>query len=171
MKLWAIFLLLLIGVCSCARFSKTANTPDSVVVKALKRSLPEAEKKRNEYLARKYFKEEGKFDSYTTDNWTNNFASFATVLVQKAQDQKLDSVSLRKVLDLILERSAGKTAFLPISAYQNTLNGSLVWIVVIKWEYPSWSSLHDGQPVPLSHIRVYGFDQKTLKNVGFASCL
>jgi hypothetical protein len=86
-------------------------------------------------------------------------------LVRKADDQHLDSASLHKVLDLVLKHSKGKIAYLPVGAYQTTLDGSPVWIVTIKWEY---LSMEEG--AELGHIRIFAFDQKTLKQVAFVTC-
>ena len=68
--------------------------------------------------------------------------------------------------DQVLEFSKGKTAYLPVGAYQTTLDGSPVWIVVVKWESPRM-----GKVVGLGHICMFAFDQKTLKRVAFNSCL
>src|SRR6266850_522464 len=129
MKTGVVLLLLVIGPCSCSRSTKVASEPNVLVVAVLKKHLPESEDKREEFLVRTFFKEERKFDSYTTDNWRSNFTTFASVLVQKAEDQKLDSSSLRSVLDLVLKDSQDKIAYLPIGAYQATLAGKPVWIV------------------------------------------
>jgi len=52
----------------------------------------------------------------------------------------------------------------PSVAYQASWNGRLVWVVNVKWESVSWGS--DG----LGHIRIFVFDQTTLKRVAFATC-
>jgi hypothetical protein len=109
-----------------------------------------------------------RFDSYTTEKWRQTFAVFAAVLVKKAYDQKLDSVSLGKALDLILNDTKEEIVYLPIGAYQTTLNGKLVWIVAVKWEYASMSQVLN--TVNLLHIRGFVFDQKSLKQVGFVTC-
>jgi len=109
--------------------------------------------------------EEHQFDSYGADNWKDNFAVFAKTLVQKADDHKLDSASLRKALDLVLKDSYDKIAYLPVGAYQTTLDGELIWLIAVKWEYPAM-----GKNAGLGHIRVFAFNQKTLKKVGFVTC-
>lgn len=171
-KTGVVLLVIVIGLCSCSRSTNSGADSSTLIVKVLKKPLPGPEDKRKKFLVRTFFKEERKFSSYTTDNWKSNFTAFATVLVRKAQDQKLDSASLRRVLDLVLQESEERIAYLPISAYQTTLNGSLVWIVVVKWEYPAMDSSDGGQREPLSmgHIRAFGFDQKTLKQVAFMTC-
>jgi hypothetical protein len=75
----------------------------------------------------------------------------------------LEADSLRKVLDLI-RASAGKTAYLPVGAYQSNLNNDLIWIVVVKWENADARAL-------LGHVRMFAYDQKTLKKVGFETCM
>src|SRR6185369_12995913 len=52
-------------------------------------------------------------------------------------------------------------AYLPIGAYQATLAGKPVWIVAVKWEYPTTEM----GTLPLGHIRAFAFDQKTLSRV------
>jgi hypothetical protein len=67
------------------------------------------------------------------------------------------------------EDSKGKIAYLPVGAYQTTLDGRLIWIVTVKWEYPTMGS--SGESVGLGHIRMFAFDQKKLKRVAFCTCM
>jgi hypothetical protein len=159
-------LLLVTGLCSCSRSTKETSQTNVLVVDLLKKHLPESEDKREQFLVRTFFKEERKFDSYTTDNWKSNFTAFSSLLVQKAEDHKLDSASLRSVLDLVLKDSQDKLAYLPIGAYQATLAGKPVWIVAVKREYPTTEM----GTLPLGHIRAFAFDQKTLSRVAFMTC-
>lgn len=71
----------------------------------------------------------------------------------------------RNALDLVLKHSKGRIAYLPVGAYQGTLDGTLIWIVTVKWEVPSMGG--DG----LGHIRMFAFDQKTMKQVGYETCM
>jgi hypothetical protein len=48
------------------------------------------------------------------------------------------------------------------------MDGKPVWIITVKWEYPSMAG--SGDSAELGHIRAFVFDQKTLKQVGFVSC-
>lgn len=73
--------------------------------------------------------------------------------------------ALSKALDLVLKDSKDKIAYLPVGAYQTTLDGDLVWIITVKWEYPDF-----GDNPELGHIRMFAFDQKTLKQVAFCTC-
>jgi len=141
--------------------------PDDVVVKTLDKPLPQEGYKRERFLWNNFANkpEEQKFDSYVADVWTTNFAAFANALVQKVHNQNLDSASLRKALDLVLKHSEGKIAYLPVGAYQATSDGKLVWIITVKWEYPS-----TGDKASLAHICMFAFDQQSLKQIGFASC-
>jgi hypothetical protein len=144
--------------------------PDAVVVKVLDTPLPSEKDKKDKFLWDSFANKpnEQKFNSYTTEKWKQTFEIFAAALVKKAGEQKLDSPSLQKALDLILKDSKDKIAYLPVGAYQTTLDGKLVWIVTVKWEYPSMAE--EGQSVSLEHIRAFVFDQKTLKQVGFITC-
>ncbi len=78
--------------------------PDAAVVKVLDKSLPSEERKKGEFLWDSFANkpDEKKFNSYTAERWKLTYAAFAEALVKKANDQKLDSASLRKALDLIL---------------------------------------------------------------------
>jgi len=152
-------------------FSQTTNempAPDAVVVKILNVPLPHEESKRAEFLWETFANkpEEKQFNHYTTENWKANFAVFSKTLIQKAQNQNLDTDSLRKILDLVLKHSKGKIAYLPVGAYQTTLDGSPAWIITVKWEYPS-----KDEALNLGHIRMFAFDQKTTKQVAFNTCM
>lgn len=101
--------------------------------------------------------------SYSSRDWKDHYASFSVELTRKAAGQGLDSESLQSALSLILKDS-GDLAYLPVGAYQASLNGRQVWVVSVKWE-----AVVMGDP-GLSHIRIFAFDQETLKQVGFATC-
>ncbi len=145
-------------------------SPDSVVVKSLTQSLPSEESGRRKFLWDRFANkpDEQKFNSYTTENWRPTFDVFATALVKKAEGRKLESLSLRKALDLIKDDAKGRKAYLPVGAYQTTLDDASVWIVTVKWERSS--RVVEGESLGLSHIRAFAFDQKTLKQVGFMTC-
>ena len=142
--------------------------PEAVVVKVLRAAMPHEADKRAEFLwdhcANK--PEADKFSSYSTDKWKENFAAFAEALVTKAKAQKLASASLRKAHGQVLKDSRDEIAYLPVSAYQTTLDGKLVWIITVKWEYPSM-----GEGSGLVHIRMFALDQKTWERVGYGTCL
>lgn len=142
--------------------------PKAVVVKVLESALPHDENERSQFLWKNFANkpEETQFNSYTTENWQDNFDLFAAELVHKADQLKLDSHSLQKALDLVFKDSKGKIAYLPVGAYQTTLDGKLVWIITVKWEYPPQE-----ESEKLSHIRMFAFDQKALKQVGFDTCM
>jgi hypothetical protein len=141
--------------------------PDAVVVKLLDKPLPLEVDKRDKFLWVNFANkpEEEKFSSYGANKWKDNFAAFAKSLAKKADDQKFDSASLRKALDLVLKDAKDKIAYLPVGAYQTTLDGKLIWIITVKWEYPSM-----GKNPELGHIRMFAFDQKILEQVGFITC-
>ena len=157
-----------ISLASCAADEKPAA--DAVVVKAIDGPLPSEKEKQDRFLWDSFANKpnEQKFNSYTTEKWKETYGVFVTALLKKADEQRLDSISLRKTLDLVLKDSKDKIAYLPVGAYQTTLDGKPVWIVVVKWEYPSMAE--KGQSVGLGHIRAFVLDQKTLKQVGFMTC-
>ena len=139
-----------------------------MVVKVLSAPLPHEEDKRAKFLWDTFANkpEEKQFNHYTTEKWKDNFVVFSKALIQKAKDQNLDTDSLRKVLDLVLKHSNGKIAYLPVGAYQTTLDSDPVWIIIVKWEYPS-----KDEALSLGHIRMFAFDQKTMKQVAFDTCM
>lgn len=145
--------------------------PDAVVVKVLDKPLPSKQGERWNFLWDNFANkpDEQIFASYTTEKWKDTYKSFAAALVKKADDQKLDSISLRKALDLVLKDSKDKIAYLPVGAYQTTLEGKPVWIVTVKWEYPSMGK--ERESLGLGHIRAFVFDQKTLSQEGFMTCM
>jgi len=141
--------------------------PDAVVVMALANPLPHEEDKRDNFLWDSFANKpaEKQFNAYGADHWKDTFTVFANSLVHKADVLKLDSASLHQALDLVLKDSNDKIAYLPVGAYQTTLDGELIWIITVKWEYPSMVGSGG-----LGHIRMFAFNQKTLKKVGFVTC-
>ncbi len=140
---------------------------DATVVKVLESSLPDHEAQRKRFLWDKFVNqpEERKFNYNKTDKWRDNYSKFAQSLIRQAQIQKLDSASLRNALDLVLQDAKERLAYLPVGAYQTTLNKQPIWIITVKWEYSP-----AGDNTELSHTRVFAFDQKTLEQVGFVTC-
>ena len=171
MKSICIICLAIACIASATHAAVEKPTADAVVVKVLGTPLPQAEDKKAEFLWDEFANkpDEQKFKGYTTEKWKDTFSDFATALVENAKNQKLDTISLSKVLDLILKESKDKIAYLPVGAYQTTLDGSLVWIVAVKWEYPPKDE--KGENRALGHIRMFVFDQKSLKQVGFKTCM
>ena len=170
MKITLVLFLAIASISSVSYAADKKLPPGSVVVKVLHKPLPSEEGEIQMFLWDGFANkpDEQKFNSYTTEKWKRTFKVFAEALVKKANDQKLDSVSLRKALDLVLKDSEDKIAYLPVGAYQTTLDGRLVWIVTVKWEYPSRDE--KGESVELGHIRAFVFDQMTLKQVAFMTC-
>ena len=167
MKIYLITLLAVASLSSLGQAWSEKPKPDAAVVKVLYAPMPHEADKRAEFLWKHFANkpEADKFSSYGTDKWNDNFAAFAKALVTKAEAQKLDSASLRKVLALVLKDSKDEIAYLPVGAYQTTLDAKPVWIITVKWEYPSM-----GEGAGLVHIRMYAFDQKTLERVGYKTC-
>jgi hypothetical protein len=113
---------------------------------------------------------EGRFGSQTTRSWKGSYDVFGRALIDKAHRAGFDSESLAKVLRCILADTEGQPlAFVPVAAYETTLNGEPVWVVAIHWE--DCFGPEDPIPVrPLSHIRAYAFTQKNPNQVGFITC-
>jgi hypothetical protein len=143
---------------------------DDLVVQLLDKPLPSKGNDRQKFLWDTFVNNPDAqgYIAYTADTWKVAFGEFATNLVSKADVQKLDSISLRKSLDLVLKDSKNKFVYLPVGAYQTTLDGNPVWIVVVKWERVSTGKKSDS--IPLAHIRAFVFDQMTLEKVGFMTC-
>ena len=114
-------------------------------------------------------------DTKTIRDWRKNYDVFSKALVKEAEESKLESASLAKILKLILEDPENKDiALLPVSAHSMKLDGEPVWIVTLKWEMAS-AVVPGGTGVAslqatLAHERDFTFTQKTLKKVGFITC-
>ena len=67
--------------------------PDAVVSKVLPQAMPHETTKRTEFLWDNFANkpDADQFSNYTSGNWTNNFAAFASNLVAKAKAQKQKS--------------------------------------------------------------------------------
>jgi hypothetical protein len=168
MKTYSIILFALLCLSSLSHASGEQPSADAVVVKVMEAPLPHDKDKREGFLWDTFANkpDEKIFNSYGTENWEDNFTLFSKALVQKADKQKLDSGSLRKALALVLKESKGKIAYLPVGAYQTALDENLVWIVIVKWEVSRM-----GKEAGLGHICMFAFDQKTLKQVAFNTCM
>lgn len=170
MKISLSLFVAMVCLASLAHAADPKPGPDAVVVKVLDTPMPREARMQSRFLWDTFANkpEEKQFKCYTMDKWRDNYAVFAKTLVQKARDQKLDAESLRQVLNQVLKHAKGGIfhlgyglAYLPVGAYQTTLDGKLIWIVVVKWE---------GKEGELGHIRMFAFDQKTLKQVAFKTC-
>jgi hypothetical protein len=140
--------------------------PDEVVVKAIEISWPTGIDDRWQFLFDSFAnrEDEKKFSRFVTSDWHSDFAIFARVLLQKATEKGLDSSSLRKCLDLTQVDAGDHRYYLPVGAYQTTIDGNKAWIIVVKWEFG------DAPRTALGHICIFGFDQKTLAMWARCSC-
>ena len=168
MKSFIVILAAIICVSPVSSAADLKTKPNAVEVKVLENQLPPDESKRSQFLWNTFANKpaEKQFNTYTTENWKDDFELFAVALVQKANKLKLDSESLRKALDLVLKNYNNKIAYLPVGAYQTTLDRKSVWIITVKWEYPPKEGNFE-----LGHIRIFAFDQQTLEQVGFNTCM
>jgi hypothetical protein len=154
----------------CSRHVKLAadsTAAEAVVVRTLDVRLPHDEDEQNEFLWNTFANnpDEEQFDLDVTEDWRDTFAVFAQTIVKKAGNQGLDAKSLRKALDVILQDSGGKLAYVPVGAYQTRLEAHPIWIVTVKWESAS------AKGAGLGHIRRFAFDQKSLKRVAYCTCM
>jgi hypothetical protein len=91
------------------------------------------------------------------------YDNFSKALVRKAADAHLDSTSLEKILEKIRKDSKGRISYLPVGAYSSYFDKKPAWIITVKWE--TFKDSH------LGHIRMFVFDQKSLKQVAFNTCM
>ena len=174
MKTTLVTFLAISCILSVSNAADEKPAPDAVVVKVLDKQLPSDDRQKDKFLWDNYSSNpnDKQFGSYSTQKWEDNFEIFAKALVQKTADQKLDSKSLRKALDLVFKYSADKIAYLPVAVYQTTLDNSPVWLITVKWEYLlREQDLKKFKDPGLGHIRIFALDQKTLKKVGFVTCM
>jgi len=158
----ALFTALVLACAVPATQASEPPPPSAAVVKVLDKPLPPKEGRGKFLIGLAESEELRQFESYTTRDWRRNFDRFAASLVQKAGEQKLDSSSLRKVLDLILQGPPKPGACLPVAAYQTTLENKPIWIVILKR-----SNFSDE---PATHFAVYAFDQRTWGRVELIQC-
>ena len=98
MKTKLVILLALVCLSSIPSVAGENSGPDAVVVEVLNSPLPHDEDKRWNFLWDTFANKpaETQFGFYTAEKWKENFAIFSKALVQKADCEKLDSVSLEK---------------------------------------------------------------------------
>jgi hypothetical protein len=153
-----------------AALAKKLPSPADVVVAVLSAPLPHDKMKRADFLWDSFANkpEEEQFSSVTTENWESKFKLYENAIVRKASKKKLDTASLVRALAIIQQQgSEYKLAYLPVGAYQTTFDGVPVWIVTVKWETAEPFRV---QHLPFAHLRMFAFDQGTLKLVGFNTC-
>jgi len=158
------------GICSLLLAHATDGRParKTVVVAVLDNLSPADAEQMDQFLWNQVAsrKEAGNFPSASTSKWKEKYKRFADTLVDKAAEQKLDSVALRKVLDLIFDHSKGEIAYLPVAAYHTTMVDRPIWIVTVRWEYP----LINRRPTQFYHVRVFAFDEQALTQVAYITC-
>lgn len=144
--------------------------PEEVVVRKIDETLPDDEEKTSAFLRAHFANkpEEKRFDHVATTAWDSAWQMFANSLTRRAAETGLDSESLQKVLDALFKDPSNSNPCLPVGAYQSVRNGNPVWIVVVKWGLETKTN-PDIQIIG-GHVRVFAYDQKTLKKVGFTSC-
>ena len=99
--------------------------------------------------------------------WRRLYGSFSTALVASAAQAGLHSSSLQELLKSLLTAKENKgLAVLPVAAHETHENGEAVWCIALKWE--GEGAVTNG--AALAHIRVFTFNQKTLKQTGFFTC-
>jgi hypothetical protein len=98
-------------------------------------ALPADQNQRSIWLSEHIDCMEGRFGSLTTRGWRANYEFFSRALIDKADRAGFDSESLAKVIRCILADASGQPlAYVPVAAYETTLNGEPVWVVAIHWE-------------------------------------
>jgi hypothetical protein len=139
--------------------------PESAVVQKLDESVPTDKEQYQKWLWDHFANkpDEIQFSGYSTENWQVAYSSFSKALVQKAANANLDSISLEKILEKIKKDSKGRIAYLPVGAYSSYFDKKPAWIITVKWE--TFKGSH------LGHIRMFVFDQKSLKQVAFNTCM
>jgi hypothetical protein len=99
--------------------------------------------------------------------WRTLYSSFSNALVTSANQAGLHSSSLQELLKRLLKAKENKgLAVLPVAAHQTYENGEAVWVIALKWE--GEAAVKEGDS--LAHMRVFTFNQKTLKQTGFVTC-
>ena len=170
MRRLPIFIVLLIAP---AAFATEQPGPDDVLVQVMTAGVPHDQRERPRFLWDQFANkpQERKFIYHSrTAQWKKDFAVFADALVRKAREQSLNADALHRALDRILRESDPNVAYLPVGAYQSTLDGKPVWIVTVDWENLSMRVGTDPEDIKMGHIRMFAYDQKSGERVGFMTC-
>lgn len=176
-----LLILIMVGVMACGLayvlVNKRIDPAESrVVVKRFDVPLPTDENKVWEYLWNNFSDrpELRKFDKESGADWEAKFHRHEWFLVAKARLKLLDVASLKNCLSEVFKDAKTKNtglAYLPVAAYSTKQGSACVWIIVVKWECISLFSDDEPAGYELGHIRMFAFDAKTYKVIGFSTCM
>lgn len=143
---------------------------DKLVVREFRPKLPRRKKKADHYLWKHFAnKEETKpFNHCPVKGWDERYDLFSKKLVENAEKQQLDHVSLERILANI--KPMRRHAYLPVGAYLTKRGREDVWIVVIKWELKKFVEDTEHR-ITLGHIRMFAITRKDNRLVGFNTCM
>jgi len=144
-----------------------AKLTSLVIVKVVQAQLPEDQSKRDAFLSGLWMDEnKSVWRGAKLRNWRSQFKTMKQTMLDRAQEQHLDVVSLRNALDEIFKEAGTRKAYLPISALQAEYQGKSVWVVHVVWEFAGLK-----KRVGFDHVRSYAFDQATGRKIAFITCL
>jgi len=175
MKIRPLTLILLTLLLFAGALSYVSNGPgplvNEIVVRKLDAQLPVKEEEIWGFLWTQFANkpEEEKFAKLTTEGWQARFHEYEKILVKKAKRKSLDGDSLEKCLTEIFDSPKDELAYLPVGAYSTVQGTNPVWIVVVKWEISG--PINDGQYLELGHVRMFAFDARNFKQIGFCTCM
>ena len=155
------------GMLSSHDVLRAQPLPNDAVVKVIDSTLPHEKDKRAEYLWQSFAcnRDINRFNSCVTGKWEEDYEAYAAVLLRKADELHLDSLSLRKSLDIVLHDAKNDRAYLPVAAYQARIDRDPIWIIAVMWNQQSAGK------ISMCHICIYAFNQNSLELMGYSSCM
>jgi len=175
MKL-APILVCLVLLCCDASYAKSSLTPEQVKDLSVQvcELVPPVEEAALVNYVRKVTVPGWKAESLsaiTTADWQDTYQAASETLCTMAEQKGLDSVSLKKCLDLAYAHGEG-LAYFPVAAFWCPIEkGHGLWVLAIHWEMPRFEDengvIHYAK---MRHVRSLGYDSKTFQLVGFSTC-
>jgi hypothetical protein len=165
-------ILIIVGLAICAlAYEKFGPLENWVVVKRFDLEFPKNQSQAWNFLWDNFAHrpELEKFEPKHDSDWENKFHRFEQRLVLKAQLKLLDSSNLQNCLAKVFKDAKTvntNLVYLPVGAYSTKQGTNEVWIIIVRWEI--FGLVEDGQA--LGHIRMFAFDAKTHKVIGFSTC-
>jgi hypothetical protein len=176
-----LLILIMVGVLACGLayvlvIKQIDPVESRVVVKRFDIQFPADTNKASEFLWNNFSDrpELRKFAKESGDGWSAKFHRHQWFLVAKAHLKLLDATLLDNCLSEVFKDAKTTNtglAYLPVAAYAAKQGSTDVWIIVVKWECVGFFSNDEPSGYELSHIRMFAFDAKTHKVIGFSTCM
>lgn len=102
--------------------------------------------------------------STVTENWRLKYDGHSQLLLGRAAESGLDSISLSNVLQVaLLDAPREKRAYVPFASYRLEWKGEPVWLIDLAWEFG------DGAR-GLPHVCSYIINAQDYRQLSFVTC-